>query len=745
MLEILEPSLSPPHDSAHLHVTGEAIFINDKPLLACELIVGLLYSPHAKAKIISIDIADAQKIPGVVSVVLAQDLHHNLWGSIIPEQPLLASDQVNYIGEVICVVGAETPASLKQALAAIRVDYQILSPILSIDEAIRSKSFIGPERAICRGDAHQHLASSPHRLNGQLMLHGAEHFYLENQSAIAYPLEDGHIEVHSSTQHPTETQSLVAEALGLAFSSVVCVSPRLGGGFGGKETQAGPIAAYAAIIAYKSRRPARLVLTKDDDMIMTGKRNPYWINYDVGFDNQGQILALSAYFYGDGGAYADLSTSILERALLHADNAYFIVHASFKGQVCRTNYHPHTAFRGFGGPKGVAMIEHVLDAVAHALKKDGLDIRKLNCYQAERNISPYGQKIFNNLLPDLFELLEQKSDYRARRQALESWNRNPKNHPRGLAATAIKFGIAFTARFLNQAHALVHLLRDGSVQVATGAVEMGQGVQARIKSLVAEQFGIDQSLVRMLHTRTDLCANTSPTAASSGTDLNGMAAVNACLKLKERLKNYQSSSFSQTINRAYLDRVALSEYGFYKVPGLSFDKISGQGDAFLYFTQGVAASEVEINPLTGMVKILRSDLIMDLGRPINDTLDRGQVAGGFIQGCGWVMSERLYYDHGKLLSHAPSTYKIPSIHDIPRIFSIDLIKNSGNNINLRGTKAVGEPPLMLCFSVWNAIKNALSYRITGPLAQLSIPVNPEDVLIHLGSYDDKSRFYATRH
>lgn len=777
-LEILKAPKSSPHDSAHLHVAGESVYVDDRPFMPNELHVGLWYSPHAQARIVKIDISEAQKSPGVSCVVTAADLHHNSWGSIISEQPFLAHSHVNFVGEVIAVVGADSQTNLKIALSLINVEFEIGKAILSIDEAIQAGSFIGAPKLIERGDAPSNLSTSLHRLQGQLRIKGADHFYLENQAAIAYPLEDGHFEIHSSTQHPTETQTLVAEALGIPLSSVTCIAQRLGGGFGGKETQAAPFAVYAALVAQKTKRPARLVLTKDDDMLITGKRNPYQIDYEVGFDEMGTIMALRAHFYGDGGAYADLSPSILERALFHADNAYFIPHIKLEGQVCRTNFHPHTAFRGFGGPKGVALIEHIMEEIGHHLSIDALDIRKINCYQGPNNITPYGQIVKNNLLPELFLDLEERCDYRQRRHQIDAWNKDPNNNPRGLSLTAIKFGISFTTRFLNQAHSLVHVYRDGSIQVATGGVEMGQGVQARIRTLLCEEFGVSEAHVRVMPTSTDKSANTSPTAASSGTDLNGSAALVAAHKIKQRLASIflqlmrlnpaqwpqhtaplasmpeleitpcdlndvvfannqvflasspkKSIGFIELVNAAYLSRVALSDYGFYKTPGLAFNKLTSQGDAFLYFTQGVAASEVEIDQWSGEVKIARTDILMDLGNPINDALDRGQIAGAFVQGLGWVTSESLYYNkNGALISHSPSTYKIPSIHDIPRIFNIDLVKNPHNTVNIRGTKAVGEPPLMLCFSVWNAIKNALSYRIAQPFPCLPIPANNEAIL-----------------
>ena len=778
MLKIVAPQASSPHDSAFTHVSGEAEFIDDRPLMAREVHVGVVYSPHAKARITHVNLNKALALPGVVAGFLACDLKHNIWGTIIHDQPLLAEHEVNYVGEAIAVLAASCPQILKKALGEVIISYELLPAISSIQEAVKAQSFIGSPRMIKTGDAATELEKAPHKLNGQITLRGAEHFYLENQAAIVYPLENNCLEVHCSTQAPTEVQHVVAEALGLPFHSVVCVTRRLGGGFGGKETQAAPIAAYAALVAQRLKRPARLVLNKDDDMIMTGKRNPYLINYSVGFDERGLLKALDCDFYGDGGAYADLSTSILERALAHADNAYFIEHATFRGQVCRTNFHPHTAFRGFGGPKGVAMIEHIMDEIAHFLGVDPLDIRQLNCYQGTRNKTPYGQKVENNLLPELFETLSARCDYRIRRQEINEHNQNSPRNPRGLALSAIKFGISFTTRFLNQGHALIHIHRDGSIQVATGGVEMGQGVQARIISLIALEFGIPENMIRVMPTATDKSPNTSPTAASSGTDINGSAALDACRQIKERLqalfkqlialprdlwpdrtaafasheeitinmssdnnppifnksliyekeKPEKNIDFITLVNQAYLSRVSLSAVGFYKVEHLDFNKLLGQGRPFLYFTQGVACSEVEIDSLSGEVKLLRSDILMDLGQPINDALDRGQVAGAFIQGVGWVTTEALYYNsQGLLLSHAPSTYKIPSIHDIPRIFNIDLVENNHNYPNLKGTKAVGEPPLMLCFSVWNAIKNALSYKHP-KLVNIQVPATAEHIL-----------------
>ncbi len=793
-----------PHDSAHTHVTGQSEFIDDRLRLPNELDVEILFSPHAHARIKRIRTEKALKIPGVVGVFTAKDFPHNLWGTIFQDQPLLADDEVRFVGEAVAIIAAENRDAAALGRAAVEVEYQTLPAILSIDEAKKQSSYIGFERSIARGEPSKALQSAPHRIEGQVVIRGADHFYLESQACIVYPKEDGQLEVHSSSQHPTETQHVVAHGLGLPDRDVTCIVKRMGGGFGGKESQAAPIAAYAALVAHRLKRPARLILTKDDDMVMTGKRNPFQNDYQVGFDSEGRILALEANLYSDGGAYADLSTSIMERAMLHSDNAYFIPNMRVTGRVCRTHFHPHTAFRGFGGPKGVAMIERIIEEIAAFLKKDPLDIRKLNVYRSEggRDITHYGQKVEDNHLPELFEKLEKSSDYRKRRAEIDRSNEKARRTGaplRGLSLTAVKFGISFTTRFLNQANALVIVHRDGTLQVGTGATEMGQGVNARIAEMVARELGLERSDVRMLPTATDRNANTSPTAASSGTDLNGAAAILATRRIKHRLSQvavqlagihpdrwasktaglgteneieisssitplsdpnegadwnsgiatYSGVQFkdgkvyypglgpkdcltlAELVNEAYLNRISLSEYAHYRIPNLSFDKLQGKGQAFLYFSQGTVCSEVSVDPATGELKVLRTDILMDLGRPVNEALDETQVTGAFVQGMGWVTTEKLYYTpQGALLSHAPSTYKIPSIQDIPRDFRVELLPNEGNRANVRGTKAVGEPPLLLALSVWTAAADAVknSPEAESALPRLEIPATQEQCL-----------------
>jgi xanthine dehydrogenase large subunit len=792
--------MSLPHDSAHTHVTGQSEYVDDRSPMKNELFVDVFYSSRAHAMIKNLDFKEVLKSPRVVAVFTGHDLHHNLWGAIFKDQPILAVDKVQFAGEPIALIVAETLEAAQRAKQKVIIEYLDLEAVLSIDEAKSVKSFIGDRRKIERGDVHEAMKQAPHQLHGKILIQGHDHFYLESQATIAYPLEDGQIEIHSSSQHPTETQHVVAHALGLAAKDVVCQVKRMGGGFGGKESQAAPFAAMAALCAQKLNCPVRLCLTKDDDMIMTGKRNPFENLYQVGFDHEGRILAWDVELYSDGGAYADLSTSIMERAMLHSDNSYFIPNMRVTGQVCKTHHHPHTAFRGFGGPKGVATIEKAIEEIAHFLKIDPLAVRKINLYsdQDQKNLTHYGQLVENNCLERLHYDLEKKCDYQKRRSEIAAYNKANHDDLKGMSLTSVKFGISFTTRFLNQANALVIVHNDGSVQVATGATEMGQGVNARIAEMVTSELGLTREDARMMATRTDKNANTSPTAASSGTDLNGAAALLATRKIKKRLSELalrlldipkekwasktaglgtqeeivlssgnldvndpnegadwssgkatyfdiqfeggwvfhpdhlaKKIEFKYLVLEAYLNRISLSDYSFYRIPGIEFNKLTGQGDAFLYFTQGTACTEVSLNKQTGEVKVLRTDILMDLGRPVNHDLDVGQVSGAYIQGLGWVTTENLFYnDQGFLLSHAPSTYKIPNVQDTPRIFNIDLFQNDQNVANVRGTKAVGEPPLLLAISAWTAINNALTYlpRYERKFPEIKIPATSERVL-----------------
>lgn len=792
-----------PHDNAHTHVTGESEYVDDRASTKHEVFVDVFYSSRAHAKIKSINFDKVLANPNVIAVYTGHDFHHNLWGTIFEDQPLLATDVVQFAGEPIAIIVANSIEEAQYGKQRVEIEYEDLPAVMTIDEAKKHKSFIADSKFIRRGDLDKGFKEADHIIEDKIIIRAHDHFYLESQASVVYPMEDGQLMIHASSQHPTETQHVVAHSLGLPARDVICQVKRMGGGFGGKESQAAPFAAMAALAAQKLKRPARIVLTKDDDMIMTGKRNPFENEYKVGFTNDGVITALDSKLFSDAGAYADLSTSIMERAMLHNDNSYYIENINVVGQVCKTNTHSNTAFRGFGGPKGVATIERIMDQIAHKLGMDPLDVRMKNLYSDKdnRNTTHYGQLFKNNCLERLHSDLRKKVDYDNRRAEIKKFNQNNDQFIKGLGVTSVKFGISFTTRFLNQANALVIVHNDGTLQIATGATEMGQGVNARIAQMVTSELGLPRSQARMMPTRTDKNANTSPTAASSGTDLNGGAALLATRKIKHRLSEFASVlletpkerwasktaglgtepeiilknsnldsndpnegadwltgvanyydiifkdgnvfhkdkpdnkiSFEDLVIEAYLNRISLSDYAHYRIPGIEFNKLTGQGDAFLYFSQGIACSEVTLNKDTGEVKVDRTDILMDLGRPVNHDLDIGQVTGAFIQGMGWVTTENLVYnDQGLLLSHAPSTYKIPSVHDTPRVFNVELFENEENYANVRGTKAVGEPPLLLSLSVWSGISNALTYldEYNNKFPTIKIPATGEEVLKHM--------------
>jgi len=746
-----------PHDSAYGHVTGESLYIDDIPFAKNELIVGFLGSPYAHAILNDIDLTEARNIPGVIGLYTHADLGgHNLFGPIIQDEVLLVEHTATFINQPIVVIAAETRKALREAQQKIHLDMTPLSPVFGIDEAIANCLFIGDTRTIQRGDLKSGFAEADFELEGVFCNGGQEHFYLESQSAIAYPDEFGSLLVLSSTQHPSEVQAVIAEVLGLRFNQVVVQTKRMGGAFGGKESQATHFAVMASLAALKTHRPCRIKLTVDEDMVTTGKRHPFQSHYKIGFTKAGKITALSVALYSNGGAANDLSTAVMGRAMSHVDNAYYIPHIKIEGTVCKTNLPPNTAFRGFGGPQGMACIESILQDVALFLKKDAYDIRKLNCYGiGERNITPYGQLVENNKLPELFETLAETSCYKERLAEVEHFNRESRTHLKGLALTPIKFGISFNTQFLNQANALIHIYLDGTVQVSTGATEMGQGVNTKLQQLVADELYLPVSHVRVMTTSTEKNHNTSATAASSSSDLNGKACVVACESLRTRLIEFAAEHFGvdtksviwnydgfhpknkpagligfvEMVRLAYLGRVSLGEHGFYKTPGVHFDWATGTGSPFLYFTTGCAVSEVLIDRWTGAMKVLQSDILMDIGRSMNPGIDRGQIVGAFIQGMGWVTNEELRYDaNGHLLTHSPTTYKIPNIQDLPESFQVDWIDNPDNTVNIRGSKAVGEPPFMLALSIWAAAKHALSFVNDSVTPTLDLPATGEELL-----------------
>jgi len=763
-----------PHDSAKGHVTGESVYIDDMPFQANEVVVDFVGSPVAHGKIRSLDLEAAGKIPGVVGLYTYRDLGGiNKFGPILQDEVLLCEEHTSFIGEPIVVIAAENYKALKAAKKAVKIDIEEMRPILTVDDAIAANEYIDKTYEIRRGDIDGALKNADHLLEGTIYMGGQDHFYLESHAALVYPGEHNQIVIHSSTQNTTEVQQVAARVLGLKQSQVVVVTKRLGGGFGGKECQASHVATMAALVALKTKRPARMIYNKDDDMKFTGKRHPFQNKYSVAFDNEGRIQGMRLHLYADGGAANDLSTAVLGRAMTHSDNAYFVPHVEIIGKICRTNFPPNTAFRGFGGPQGICTIENIIEEIAAYLHKDSLEVRLINLYGLEdRNTTPYGQIVANNTLPKIFEQLVQTSQYQQRMVQVRAFNSTSTTHMKGIAITPVKFGISFTTKFLNQANALVNVYLDGSVQVSTGAIEMGQGVNTNIKMLVADEFSIDPDNVIVMPTTTEKCNNTSATAASAATDLNGSAAVDACQKIKKNLAEcaaayfaskeigigafpdrivfdngfvYDSRrpsnkvSFENLVGMAYRDRRSTGERGYYATKGVDFDWDKGQGTPFLYYTMGAAVSEVLIDRFTGQLKLQRVDILMDVGKSINPGINMGQVVGAFVQGMGWATMEELRYDaKGHLLAHSPTTYKIPNIMDIPDDFFVNFIDNDCV-LNVRGSKAVGEPPFVLGLSVWAAVKSALLSVSGDEIPRLALPATGEEILSRITFYDKISR------
>lgn len=727
-----------PHDSAHKHVSGDSIYVNDIYAGEQMLIGHLVTSPLAHARIVSIDYSEALTIDGVHTILAAKDIPGmNQMGPVFHDEICIAENETSFIGQTILIIAAENNAIAREAEKLITIKFEPLEAILTLEQSIEKNIRLHPPRKIECGNIDEGFNSSDHVLEGNLKTGGQEHWYLETQSCLCIPGEDDDMKVISSTQHPSETQAIVAEVLGINRNDVEVEVRRMGGAFGGKETQANHYAAWSALLAKASGRPVKIHLNRDEDQIYTGKRHPFLSYYKVGFDKVGKIIAFEANLNADAGSSTDLSLAILERALFHIDNAYFIPNLKVTGHTWKTNKPSNTAFRGFGGPQGMAVIENIIDRIARFLGKDPFEIRKINFYQDDKNnITHYGQKVENNRLRQLSDELLKSSDYFERRKEINDFNSRNKIVRRGMAFTPVKFGISFTTAFLNQAGALVNIYRDGTVLINHGGTEMGQGLNTKMLSIATSELGINVSQIKVNATNTSKVPNTSATAASSGSDLNGMAIINAIDKLKDRLKPivltmlgsdsmepiiYQDNDvfqehkaknkikFSKLIEQAYLNQVGLSATGFYKTPDIYFDREKGKGNPFHYFAFGMAVSEVEIDILTGEVKLKRTDILHDVGKSLNPEIDLGQIEGGFIQGCGWVTTEDLKYDKkGNLLNHSPDTYKIPTINDIPEDFRVNILQNAPNPGTIKQSKAVGEPPLMLAFSVWLAIKDAIS-------------------------------------
>ncbi|MCC3731528.1 xanthine dehydrogenase molybdopterin binding subunit [Rouxiella badensis] len=744
------------HESADKHVSGEAIYIDDRQEFPNQLHLAPRLSDVAHAEILRIDIEPCFAVPGVVRVLTADDVPGSL--DIAPlthGDPLMAKDRIEYFGQVILAVAATSQEAARLAAAAAIIEYRELDAVLSVKQALAEEFWVEEPHVHQRGDSAAALAKAPHRLQGELEIGGQEHFYLETQIATVMPGEDGAMLVYSSTQHPTEVQKLVASVLDLPMHKVVVDMRRMGGGFGGKETQAAGTACLAALAAHLTGRPVKMRLSRQDDMMITGKRHPFYVSYDVGYDDRGLIQGIEIKLAGNCGYSLDLSGSIIDRAMFHADNAYYLGDATITGYRCKTHIASNTAYRGFGGPQGMVAIEHIIDHIALERGRDSLAVRKLNYYGKEqRNVTHYYQKVEQNLLEEMTAELEQSADYAARREAIKAYNQRSPYLKKGLALTPVKFGISFTASFLNQAGALVLVYTDGSIQLNHGGTEMGQGLNTKVAQVVAEVFQVPLAQIQITATDTGKVPNTSPTAASSGADLNGKAAQNAAEIIKSRLvemlkKNYQAEeadiafsngqvrvkeqyfTFQQVVQEAWLNQVPLSSTGFYKTPKIFYDRSKAAGHPFYYFSYGVACSEVLIDTLTGEYRLLRADILHDVGDSLNPAIDIGQVEGGFVQGMGWLTCKELVWSSkGRLETSGPASYKIPAIADVPQDLRVKLVENRKNpEDTVFHSKAVGEPPFMLGISVWCAIKDAIAsvadYRL---LPELDAPATPERVL-----------------
>ncbi|RLJ59360.1 xanthine dehydrogenase molybdenum binding subunit apoprotein [Litoreibacter meonggei] len=744
------------HDAGPLHVTGAARYTDDIPTPRGTLYLASGLSSIAKGAITAVNLDAVRVADGVVDVLVAGDLLHD--NDVSPsnhDEPLLATGDVHYLGQPIFLVVATSHLAARKAARLAKVAYNEQTPILTIDEAMAANSrFEDGPRIYTKGDAEAQLGKATNRVQGSFEIGGQEHFYLEGHAALAVPQEGSDMVVHASSQHPTEIQHKVAEALGRPMNAVRVEVRRMGGGFGGKESQGNALCVACAVVAQKHHVPVKMRYDRDDDMIVTGKRHEFRIDYDVGFDARGRIQAVDFVHYARCGWAQDLSLPVADRAMLHADNAYNLDHARITSHRLKTNTQSNTAFRGFGGPQGVVGIERVMDHIAHHLGLDALQVRRENFYASGGNISakmksqttPYGMEVTDSIVREMVDALEVSSDYQARRRSVSEWNDKNPVLKRGISLTPVKFGISFTLTHLNQAGALVHVYQDGSIHLNHGGTEMGQGLFTKVAQVAAQCFGVPLDVVKITATDTGKVPNTSATAASSGSDLNGMAVLNACEKIKARVAKFLSNSevvfegglvrfdkqelsFAEAVSKAYQNRISLSATGFYATPDVQWDRIKGHGRPFFYFAYGAAVTEVVIDTLTGENRILRADILHDCGRSLNPALDIGQIEGGYVQGAGWLTTEELIWDaRGNLKTHAPSTYKIPATSDRPEVFNVALWDGENRAETVFKSKAVGEPPLMHGISAWSALSNAIA-ACGDAYPDLDAPATAERVLM----------------
>ena len=750
---VAEPRI---HDSAARHVSGEAIYIDDIPEPARTLQIYVGQSARAHARLLKVDVSKVRTAPGVALVLTAADIPgiNDISAVHAHDEPVLAVDKVMFVGQAIFAVAAETIEQARRAARLADIVYEDLEPVLDIDTARAAEDFVWPPGRMRRGDAKAAIQAAPRQLTGRIVLGGQEHFYLEGQVSLAVPGEEGDVTIHCSTQHPSEGQLLVSHVLGVPSHAVTIETRRMGGGFGGKETHANLYAALAAIVATKTGRAAKCRLDRDDDMIMTGKRHDFVVDYEVGFDGEGRILGVDMQFASNCGWNADLSGPVNDRALFHADNCYWYPDVALVCYPCRTNKVSNTAYRGFGGPQGMVPAERIIEELAFATGKDPLEIRKLNFYgKTENNITPYHQTVEDNVIHEIVADLEKTADYAGRRAEIAAFNKASPWLKRGIALTPVKFGISFTMTAYNQAGALLHIYRDGSVYLNHGGTEMGQGLFMKVAQVVAEELQIDVDRVKISATNTSKVPNTSATAASSGSDLNGMAAQAAARTLKDRLTGFAAERFQaqasevqwlpgrirvrgeevpfeKLVHDAYFGRIQLSATGFYATPKIHWSRDEGRGRPFYYYAYGAACSEVTIDTLTGEYRLDRVDILHDVGRSLNPAIDLGQIEGAFVQGAGWLTMEELWWDDaGRLRTHAPSTYKIPACSDRPKVLNIRLFDNANAEPTIYRSKAVGEPPFMLGISALHAISDAVASVADHKICPcIDPPATPEKVL-----------------
>jgi xanthine dehydrogenase large subunit len=743
------------HESAHLHVSGEAIYVDDIPELTGTLHCALGLSTQAHADINSVGLEAVRATPGVVAVFTAADVPGvNDCGPINHDDPILADKVVQYAGQPVFAVVATSQEVARYAATKANIDYSPLPAALDALKAGNAGSLLVPPMRLKQGDAKEKLRTATHRMQGEFSVGGQEQFYLEGQISYVIPGENQQFHAYCSTQHPSEMQQLISHALDIDINQVTVEIRRMGGGFGGKESQSALFVCVAAICANALNRPVKLRLDRDDDFLVTGKRHGFHYDYDVGFDENGVIQAARIKMISNAGHSTDLSPPVATRAACHFDNAYYLSDVDIKVLCAKTNTQSNTAFRGFGGPQGAIAIEYIIDNIARKLGRDALEVRKANFYGIdERNVTPYDQTVEDNVITELVEQLQASSDYQARRAEIRKYNTHSEILKKGIALTPVKFGISFNMVHFNQAGALVHVYLDGTILVNHGGTEMGQGLNTKVAQVVATALGVSITQVRATATRTDKVANTSATAASTGADLNGKAAQNAALNIKQRLSKFAATqygieerdvvfendqvtldektiTFAELVRKAYVARIQLWSDGFYATPKLHWDSANLKGRPFYYYAYGASVSEVQIDTLTGEYRLLRADLLHDAGNSINPGIDIGQVEGAFIQGMGWLTTEELYWnDKGQLMTHAPSTYKIPAINDCPDDFRVSLFKNLNHEDSIMRSKAVGEPPLLLSFSVFFAIRDAIAsladYKINPPL---NAPATCEEIL-----------------